>query len=69
MNLINSFSFQLPEGQKMENLTASYSKEVLPPVNDVQVHFRVKQAATSDVKRGAGRVGWSEPIAALSINE
>ncbi|PVD24504.1 hypothetical protein C0Q70_14987 [Pomacea canaliculata] len=45
MNLINSFSFQLPEGQKTERDTEKYGNEILPPVNDVQVDFRPKEGA------------------------
>ncbi|XP_025108085.1 cholesterol 7-alpha-monooxygenase-like [Pomacea canaliculata] len=45
MNLINSFSLQLPEGQKAEPNTEKYGNEILPPVNDVQIDFRPKEGA------------------------
>ncbi|PVD24508.1 hypothetical protein C0Q70_14991 [Pomacea canaliculata] len=45
VNLINSFSLELPEGEKTEPKTECYGHEILPPVNDVQVHFRVKEGA------------------------
>lgn len=40
MNLINTFSLELPEGERTEPNTEYYGHEILPPVHDVQVQFK-----------------------------
>ncbi|ESO88838.1 hypothetical protein LOTGIDRAFT_234414 [Lottia gigantea] len=43
VNLMNSFDVRLVEGQKTECDVNYYGHEILPPTNDVQVQYRLKE--------------------------
>ncbi|XP_076469064.1 cytochrome P450 7A1-like [Babylonia areolata] len=46
INLLNSFTLDLVEGERTELNTKFYGHEILPPVNDVQVRYALKPQAT-----------------------
>ncbi|KAK7102395.1 cytochrome P450 7A1-like [Littorina saxatilis] len=45
VNVLNSFSMELEAGEKTEFNTQYYGHEILPPVNDVQIHYALRPDA------------------------